>query len=232
MVASWCWNLIIPEHRWQLFDLIRDISLKNLQTWGNAITQNYSSLPASFSMWSSFLIDILDDGSNCSLDRKMEGGCRYEELRLDSSIWCGSTISDLAYDPPKRTLCFLINLSSLELSDGELIGQPESGVNGSWREEKDSSMERLAGARSLAVWSCRGASEVGAGVAGSVLFSESGQLSPDTGPGTPESDVSERTPLSRCCSSIIFFKYLPWASIRSCSCLWTCCSSNVQKSHS
>lgn len=82
-------------------------------------------------------------------------------------------------------------------------------------------MERLlAGARSLIALSWMGHSEVGAGVAGSTL-SDSRQVSPEArvfpGPG-----ASERTPLSRCCSSIIFFKYLPCASIRNCSCLCTC----------
>lgn len=68
-----------------------------------------------------------------------------------------------------------------------------------------------------------GDSEVGAGVAGwSVLLSDSWQLSTDARAETPEPGTSERTPLSRCCSSIIFFKYLPWASMRSCSCLCTC----------
>ena len=64
---------------------------------------------------------------------------------------------------------------------------------------------------------------MGAGVGGSFL-SVSGQFSPEAGAEKEEATgaAPERTPLSFCCSSIIFFKYLPWASIRNCSCLCTC----------
>jgi len=130
------------------------------------------------------------------------------------------------------TICFFSDLSPLGLSAGEPVLQRESGVNGSCWEENDSSIERLfVGAHSLATLSWRGDSEVGAGVAGSVLLSDTGQLSPDTGAETPEPGTSSRTPLNRCCSSIIFFKYFPWASMRNCSCLCTCYVQNKQKLH-
>lgn len=121
-------------------------------------------------------------------------------------------------------LCFFIGLSAFGLSAGEITWQSESGVKGSWRDEQDSSTERLlAGARSLIALSWMGHSEVGAGVAGST-WSDSGQSSPDARVEFPGPGASERTPPSRCCSSIIFFKYLPCASMRNCSCLCTCCA--------
>lgn len=197
------------------------------------ITLNYRLLPVTFSRWWSSLPTVIPEGcSSCSLLRKTGCACWYEEFKLDSSIWWVSTNSELAYPLPLIfTLCFFVDLSPLGLA-GELAWQPESGVKGSCWDEKDSSTERLlSGTRSLAVLSWRGDSEVGAGVAGSVL-SESGLLSPDTrAVESPEPGASERTPLSRCCSSIIFFKYLPWASIRNCSCLCTCCTLKLVKLH-
>lgn len=197
-------------------------------------TLNYMSLPTTFSNIFSFLNEIPDEGSNCSLGRKVVCACWYEEFKLDSSIWCVSTTSGSVNASPMITRRFFIDTSAFGLSAGESTWQAESGVKGSWRDEKDSSMERLlAGVHSLAALSSRGHSEVGAGVAGSVLLSDSGQLSSDKRAKCPEPGASEWTPLSRCCSSIIFFKYLPCASIRNCSCLCTCrafTSSAYQKS--
>ncbi|WVY95277.1 hypothetical protein V8G54_034365 [Vigna mungo] len=124
-------------------------------------------------------------------------------------------MSDFEYDPSMFSRCFLVDLSPLGLSAGEPTWQPESGVNGSWCDEKDSIERLFTGTRSLAAFS-------GSGVDGSVLLSGSWHTSPGTTATTPVSGASERTPLSRCCSSIIFFRYLPWASIRNCSCLCTC----------
>lgn len=164
--------------------------------------------------------DNPDERLNCSLATKTGFGCSYRELKLDSNIWCGSSISAFVNVP---TLCFFDDLSPSELFIGEVSRQPESGVRGSCCEENDWSIERLllrpCSCTDVSIW---GDSDVGAGVPGSVRLSESRPLSPAAEGVTPESGTSERTPLSRCCSSIIFFKYFPCASILSCSCLWTC----------
>ena len=108
------------------------------------------------------------------------------------------------------TRCFLVDLSPLRLSAGE----PESSVSVSRWDERDLIERLFAGAHSLAAFS-------GSGVGGSVLLSGSGQVSSGTVPVIPEPSTSERTLLSSCCSSIIFYEYLRWASILNCSCLWT-----------
>lgn len=200
---------------------------ESLHAQQHATCLNYKLLPETSSNWSSLLMGILDKWSYCSLASKSEWGCLYGGLQLESNIRCVSTVSGIEYAASMLTRCFFADLTPLGLSSGELLWQPESGVRGSWREENDSSIEiLLARAFSFASLSNSGVSEVGAGVAGSVLMSDAGQLSFDAGADNPEPVPSERTPLSRCCSSIIFFKYLPWASMRNCSCLCTCCISN------
>ena len=142
--------------------------------------------------------------------RKIVLGYWYDGM-LDSSIWCGSTMSSLEYAPSMLTRCFLVDLSALGLPAGE----PKSSVGVSWWDERDLIERLFAGAHSLAAFS-------GSGVGGSVLLSGSGQVSSRTVPVIPEPGTSERTLLSSCCSSIIFYEYLRWASILNCSCLWTC----------
>lgn len=148
------------------------------------------------------------------------------EPELDSSIWA-SNKSSFPCPELLLTRSFLAELSCLGLVEGELTWQPESGVNGSRREENESSHEMLlkaplASPSSLPMdFSWPGDSEVGAGVEGSV-FSESGHWSPEAGAGMSAPGKSASTPLSRCCSSMIFFRYFPWASILSCNCLCTC----------
>lgn len=154
---------------------------------------------------------------------KTEHGWRKLRLELDSSIECASTISGLGCEAEPVCHCFFIGFSLLGLTAGEETRHPESGVSGSWREvAKDSSLERLSEGplrvRSSGTLSWRRVSEVAAGVEGSVLSSDPGKWSP----WTKEPGGSPSTPLRRCCSSIIFFRYFPWASMRSCSCLWTC----------
>lgn len=180
---------------------------------GHRISNNYMLLPET--LWSSISRDNPDVWLNWSLIIKTECGCWYGGLTLDSNIWCGSATLP--------TRCFFEELSPLGLSISEVSWQSESGLRGEWCEENDSSIERLlvevCAFTGLSTW---GASDDGAGVPGSVLLSDSGPLSPVGRAVTPEPGTSERTPLNRCCSSIIFFKYLPWASILSCSCFCTC----------
>lgn len=170
---------------------------------------------------------------------KIEQGCWKSEAELDSSIWWASRSSALTWpDPPLPLLllhCLFIGCPCIGLSDGEVLRALESGVSGSWWDVNDSSWDKHLKSPLVAPWSpaaaaaaaaglsWRGDSEVGAGVEGSVFSSESRPPEHDTRPGAPATQgVSESTPLSRCCSSMIFLRYLPWASILSWSCLWTC----------
>lgn len=137
---------------------------------------------------------------------------------LDSRMWL--TWISPAFSRLPVPCCFLTSCSSLSGLSGE-PAQQESGVIGSWREENNLSRGIILTSSKLTLWllvplpSMR-VSEVEAGVGGSVL--SSGWYVVVVSP-SPDAPVS--TLLSRCCSSTIFFRYLPWASILSCSCLWT-----------
>ena len=76
--------------------------------------------------------------------RKIVLGYWYDGM-LDSSIWCGSTMSSLEYAPSMLTRCFLVDLSALGLSEGE----PESSVGVSWWDERDLIERLFAGAHSF-----------------------------------------------------------------------------------
>ena len=105
----------------------------------------------------------------------------------------------------------------------ELKRQLESGVNGSRQEERDSSLfmmrDKISHALPAVDFSFKGDSDVGAGVEGSVFSGP--RIGGEVFEGS-ETGPSPRPMLIRCCSSMIFFRYSPWASILSWSCLWTC----------
>ena len=152
--------------------------------------------------------------------------CWKSEPELDSSIWA-STNSVFPCPGMAPTCSLLVELSCLGLDEEERTWQLESGVSGSRWEDNESSHEMLLKMASVSplslpmALSWMGDSEAGAGVDGSV-FSESKQWPTGVGAVVPAPGNSASTPLSRCCSSMIFFRYLPWASILSCSCLCTC----------
>lgn len=152
------------------------------------------------------------------------------EPELDSRMGDAKT-SRFASPASPLPGCLLADAPSrFGLSGGELVArQLESGVSGSRHEERDSSLVMTSKAapatpapRALAGLSLSGDSEVGAGVEGSVLSAPSRLSSAAAGLEGSDPGASPSPMLRRCCSSMIFFRYLPWASIRSWSCLWTC----------
>lgn len=160
----------------------------------------------------------LSKESKCTAldDNNTELSCRKSEPELGSGTLRGGGNSLF----PRWSMSLLTRILLLALgglSKGEPARQLESGVKGS----RQSSCEEMVLNKPLSALSRIGDSEVGTGVEGSVLL-ESWYGSPGAGPRAPNLPDSPSTPLSRCCSSMIFWRYLPWASIRSCSCLCTC----------
>lgn len=134
----------------------------------------------------------------------------------------GSTNSPSANavtSPASLPLCLLAARSCFGLSVGEPGRQLESGVKGSPHGRASSCEGLFVGSTWLWLFLLWGApwtgdSEIGTGVGG-LVFSESGNCSLDVALEAP-------APMTRCCSSMIFWRYFPCASIRSCSCLCTC----------
>ncbi|KAE8728705.1 Detected protein of confused Function [Hibiscus syriacus] len=123
---------------------------------------------------------MMAEAAQNMIEGELRRRCQQEEeaLLLESNMRCGSTILGLENAAAVLNRCFFINLSPLAFPDEEPTWQPESGVKGSHGDDKDSSIEwLLVGAPSVAALYGRGDSEVGAGVAGSVL-SYSRPLSP------------------------------------------------------
>lgn len=127
-------------------------------------------------------------------------------LTLDSSIWFGSIISGCTWMVFMFNRCFLADLSPFGLSTEKPKWRIESWVNGSWKDDKDPSLEwHLSGVQaSLEPLSCKGVSDV-AGLGESALSSDSRQLL-YAWEGIFKLGVSVRTLSCFCCSSIIFLR--------------------------
>ncbi|CAN4081363.1 unnamed protein product [Withania somnifera] len=69
--------------------------------------------------------------------KKTEFGCWCDEFKLDSNIWCGSSVSCLVNVALVPTFGFFDDLSPSQLFTGEISRQPESGVRGSCCDEND-----------------------------------------------------------------------------------------------
>lgn len=150
--------------------------------------------------------------------------CWNSDPELDSKIEWGraKSVSENSAPLPR---CLFAALSCFGLAVGEPGWQLESGVSGSWRDRESSRWGLLVASfcPPLSLFEGTpwvGDSDVGAGVEGSVL-SESGNWSLGNVTEAPAAGVSDFTPPRRCCSSMIFLRYLPCASMRNCSCLCT-----------
>jgi hypothetical protein len=130
--------------------------------------------------------------------------CWNSELVLDSKMWCGRAKSSSANAVPSPVLlpfCLLTGRSCLGLSTGEPGRQLESGVRGSPLGRGSSCEALLLGSSLLNGTAWSGDSDVRTGDEGLALEAPA--------------------PAMHCCSSMIFWRYFPCASIRSCSCLCT-----------